>query len=303
MDELKDMVPARAERSLPAFNVVTGSYDLRSLNKPTLLKFKTMRCEVIKYIAVPRATAVDRFGGRSLRQVDRINALMSGVSTARRGCGFLLSVLAHRAGVAAAWRGGEAAAGFSGRAGDGTGSLGRRPPRGSLPADKYTGDDLLAAADLEEYKMKVENDRVWPTSPRQAKFGSRLRQTLEVVISTDSTLANLSRNTGFGIEEVRMSPDLQKAFILWDAFPRQMDAAERGLNRNMNRMRAMASKRLGAKFMPWLEFRRNELTGEQVGVAQLLEEWEAEMAETGEVDVREAERKEWSIDVEPPERS
>lgn len=28
-----------------------------------------------------------------------------------------------------------------------------------------------------------------------------------------------------------MSPDLQKAFILWDAFPRQMDAAERGLNR------------------------------------------------------------------------
>lgn len=55
--------------------------------------------------------------------------------------------------------------------------------------------------------------------------------------------------------------------------------------------------------MPWLEFRRNELTGEQVGVAQLLEEWEAEMAETGEVDVREAERKEWSIDVEPPERS
>eukprot|EP00873_Tetraselmis_striata_P004758 jgi/Tetstr1/425022/TSEL_015490.t1 len=41
MDELKDLVPD-AELSLPAFNVVTGSYDPRSL-KSTLLEFKTMR--------------------------------------------------------------------------------------------------------------------------------------------------------------------------------------------------------------------------------------------------------------------
>eukprot|EP00873_Tetraselmis_striata_P020665 jgi/Tetstr1/440929/TSEL_029198.t1 len=41
MDELKDMVPD-ADPSLPAFNVVTGSYDPRSLNS-TLWEFKTMR--------------------------------------------------------------------------------------------------------------------------------------------------------------------------------------------------------------------------------------------------------------------
>eukprot|EP00873_Tetraselmis_striata_P004005 jgi/Tetstr1/424269/TSEL_014838.t1 len=41
MDELKDLVPD-AELSLPAFNIVTGSYDRRSL-KSTLLKCKTMR--------------------------------------------------------------------------------------------------------------------------------------------------------------------------------------------------------------------------------------------------------------------
>eukprot|EP00873_Tetraselmis_striata_P037906 jgi/Tetstr1/458170/TSEL_044661.t1 len=40
-DELKDLVPD-AELSLPAFNVVIGSYDPRSL-KSTLLEFKTMR--------------------------------------------------------------------------------------------------------------------------------------------------------------------------------------------------------------------------------------------------------------------
>eukprot|EP00873_Tetraselmis_striata_P008172 jgi/Tetstr1/428436/TSEL_018450.t1 len=40
-DELKDLVPD-AELSLPAFNVVTGSYDPRSL-KSTLTEFKTMR--------------------------------------------------------------------------------------------------------------------------------------------------------------------------------------------------------------------------------------------------------------------
>eukprot|EP00873_Tetraselmis_striata_P010793 jgi/Tetstr1/431057/TSEL_020774.t1 len=43
-DELKDLVPD-AELSLPAFNVVTGSYDPRSL-KSTLLEFKTMRYAV-----------------------------------------------------------------------------------------------------------------------------------------------------------------------------------------------------------------------------------------------------------------
>eukprot|EP00873_Tetraselmis_striata_P009862 jgi/Tetstr1/430126/TSEL_019959.t1 len=57
-DELKDIAPD-AELSLPGFNVVNGSYDPRSL-KPTLLKFKTMRYGV-KYTAVPRATALDRF--------------------------------------------------------------------------------------------------------------------------------------------------------------------------------------------------------------------------------------------------
>eukprot|EP00873_Tetraselmis_striata_P044254 jgi/Tetstr1/464518/TSEL_009276.t1 len=58
MDELEDLVPD-AKLSLPAFNVVTGSYDPRSL-KPTLLEFKAMRYGV-KYTAMPRATAVDRF--------------------------------------------------------------------------------------------------------------------------------------------------------------------------------------------------------------------------------------------------
>eukprot|EP00873_Tetraselmis_striata_P018775 jgi/Tetstr1/439039/TSEL_027531.t1 len=57
-DELKDMVPD-AELSLPAFNVVTGRDDPRSL-KSTLLEFKTMRYGV-KYTAAPRATVVDRF--------------------------------------------------------------------------------------------------------------------------------------------------------------------------------------------------------------------------------------------------
>eukprot|EP00873_Tetraselmis_striata_P014015 jgi/Tetstr1/434279/TSEL_023386.t1 len=45
MDELKDLVPD-AELSLPAFNVVTGSYDPRSL-KSSLLELKTMRAMVL----------------------------------------------------------------------------------------------------------------------------------------------------------------------------------------------------------------------------------------------------------------
>eukprot|EP00873_Tetraselmis_striata_P041767 jgi/Tetstr1/462031/TSEL_007102.t1 len=67
-DELKDLVPD-ADLSLPAFNVVTGSYDPRSL-KSTLLEFKTMRYGV-KYTAVPRATAVDRFERSLLGDIQR----------------------------------------------------------------------------------------------------------------------------------------------------------------------------------------------------------------------------------------
>eukprot|EP00873_Tetraselmis_striata_P016916 jgi/Tetstr1/437180/TSEL_002751.t1 len=69
MDELKDLVPD-AELSLPAFNVVTGSFDPRSL-KSTLLEFKTMRCGVKYTTAVPRATAVDRFERSLLRDIQR----------------------------------------------------------------------------------------------------------------------------------------------------------------------------------------------------------------------------------------
>eukprot|EP00873_Tetraselmis_striata_P034166 jgi/Tetstr1/454430/TSEL_041330.t1 len=67
-DELKDLVPD-AELPLPAFNVVTGSYDPRSL-KSTLLEFKTMRYGV-KYTSVPRATAVDRFERSLLGDIQR----------------------------------------------------------------------------------------------------------------------------------------------------------------------------------------------------------------------------------------
>eukprot|EP00873_Tetraselmis_striata_P022165 jgi/Tetstr1/442429/TSEL_030553.t1 len=71
MDELTDLVPD-AELSLTAFNVVTGSYDPWSLNS-TLLEFKTMRYGV-KYTAVPRATAVDRFERSLLGDIQRVLA-------------------------------------------------------------------------------------------------------------------------------------------------------------------------------------------------------------------------------------
>eukprot|EP00873_Tetraselmis_striata_P010130 jgi/Tetstr1/430394/TSEL_020204.t1 len=67
-DELKNLLPD-AELCLPAFNIVTGSYDPRSL-KSALLEFKTMRYGV-KYTAVPRATAVDRFERSLLGDIQR----------------------------------------------------------------------------------------------------------------------------------------------------------------------------------------------------------------------------------------
>eukprot|EP00873_Tetraselmis_striata_P025516 jgi/Tetstr1/445780/TSEL_033427.t1 len=70
--ELKDMVPD-VELFLSAFRVVTTRYDSRSL-QPTLLEFKTMRYGV-KYTAMPRATAVERFERTLLGDLQRGLAL------------------------------------------------------------------------------------------------------------------------------------------------------------------------------------------------------------------------------------
>eukprot|EP00873_Tetraselmis_striata_P021745 jgi/Tetstr1/442009/TSEL_030190.t1 len=67
-DAFRDHYIHDQELSLPAF-VVTGSYDPRSL-KPTLSEFKTMRYGV-KYTAVPRAPAVDRFERSLLGDIQR----------------------------------------------------------------------------------------------------------------------------------------------------------------------------------------------------------------------------------------
>eukprot|EP00873_Tetraselmis_striata_P027240 jgi/Tetstr1/447504/TSEL_034885.t1 len=68
-DAFRDHCVHDLELSLPAFNVVTGSYDPRGL-KSTLLEFKTTRYGV-KYTAVPRATAVDRFERSLLGDIQR----------------------------------------------------------------------------------------------------------------------------------------------------------------------------------------------------------------------------------------
>eukprot|EP00873_Tetraselmis_striata_P042723 jgi/Tetstr1/462987/TSEL_007928.t1 len=75
-DELKDVVP-NAELSLPAFNVVTGSYDPRSL-KSTPLEFKTMR-RLVALTVPPTAVADD--GLAALQQLQRLEYL----SVARHG--------------------------------------------------------------------------------------------------------------------------------------------------------------------------------------------------------------------------
>eukprot|EP00873_Tetraselmis_striata_P013036 jgi/Tetstr1/433300/TSEL_022587.t1 len=69
-DAFRDHCVHDLELSLPTFNVVTGSYDPRSL-KSTLLEFKTMRYRVKYTTAVPRATAVDRFERSLLGDIQR----------------------------------------------------------------------------------------------------------------------------------------------------------------------------------------------------------------------------------------
>mmetsp|Transcript_42915 Transcript_42915/g.101899 ORF Transcript_42915/g.101899 Transcript_42915/m.101899 type:complete len:177 (-) Transcript_42915:241-771(-) len=98
-------------------------------------------------------------------------------------------------------------------------------------------------------------------------------------MSSNPAMLQLSKDTGFCILEAWVTPDLRRARLRWDAYPRKARAAEAGLSRRMNWLRGETSRRLGARFMPWLEFRRAGPTAEQAEVERALARWAQEQRE------------------------
>jgi hypothetical protein len=60
-----------------------------------------------------------------------------------------------------------------------------------------------------------------------------------------------------------MSPDLRRAYVLWDAAPGQEERTERELVRSAVPLRTAVAKLVGLKHTPELHFRRNTVTLER----------------------------------------
>ena len=66
----------------------------------------------------------------------------------------------------------------------------------------------------------------------------------------------LLHELGVTFTDVRMAPDLRKAFVRWTAFAGQEAAAERGLRRAAGGMRRAINRIARFKYTPELHFRR-----------------------------------------------
>lgn len=75
---------------------------------------------------------------------------------------------------------------------------------------------------------------------------------------------------GVCIEEVRMSPDMLTAYVLWSAHPDCEGEAQYELQSRLPKIRASVGKALKARHVPKLEFRRNQLSEAQAAVDRVL---------------------------------
>jgi len=121
---------------------------------------------------------------------------------------------------------------------------GRRVDEHGMTVDRVTGERVPA--------FKGEE-----LSGKQLRFATRVQVKLsECLLRNVQTKDQLLDATGFTVLEVRMSPDLQKAYIRWSCWEGLEAEAEKAVRNATAKLRQCLSKSLQAKFVPSLEFRR-----------------------------------------------
>eukprot|EP00884_Botryococcus_braunii_P012755 jgi/Botrbrau1/21480/Bobra.0216s0088.1 len=145
---------------------------------------------------------------------------------------------------------------------------------GHAPSRYIRGGQLMSSIRQQPlYTSAKQSGRLeeepWPTSLRQRKFAGRVETALETLLSGgDIELTDtLIREGNMAIVEVRMSPDLLKAYILWDAPPEKVQWVTKALASRMVRLRKAVGRFLGGRHLIRLEFRHNCLSPEQQAVA------------------------------------
>lgn len=128
-----------------------------------------------------------------------------------------------------------------------------------------------------DVNYRSPTERIWPASPRQQKVASRVIRALESALCETPFLETMVKQYGFCVEEVRMSPDMLTAFVLWSAHPEYELSTQKELQQRMSKLRVAMGRALKAKHVPRLEFRLNQLTASQEAVEHELKRLRPEL--------------------------
>lgn len=163
-----------------------------------------------------------------------------------------------------------------------------QPAAASLPVQAQQFVSFSAAArqpSREELDLQYRSgvNELWPLTRQQRKLASKVRTALEDALMHDTAFREtLVGVYGFTVQEVRMSPDNMKAFVLWRAYPNCEAAARIELNRRLKVLRAAAAARLQLRHMPRLEMRHDTLTDEQARLEAAMDQIRQERAADAE---------------------
>ncbi|GMH33503.1 hypothetical protein BSKO_01337 [Bryopsis sp. KO-2023] len=151
---------------------------------------------------------------------------------------------------------------------------------------------LVSLQDFRSYRRKAKEvtpdaeidlsytsptDLLYRDSVKHQKFTQRVEDALVSGIFHDGVLRDaLVKQRGFSVSEVRVAGDRRTAFIQWGCLPKMRRATQQDLFTNLKRIRTNFGERLGARFLPRLEFRFDSLTQDQRNIEDVFNELDVE---------------------------
>ena len=93
-------------------------------------------------------------------------------------------------------------------------------------------------------------------TPLQVKAGAKVHRALCEALHSGSLASRFLQGSGFSFLEVRMSPDLRRAYVRWSVMEGHEELMERELARSAVPLRSCVATLVGLKHTPELHFRR-----------------------------------------------
>lgn len=114
------------------------------------------------------------------------------------------------------------------------------------------------------------------TSIRQHRLASEVKSIVSSALQQGPYDSALLQRCGFEIEEVKMSGDLRKAFVLWKAMPGMHQTVEKELNAQGKRLRSLVFEQLSMPFSPAIQFRQDKVNPQAQAIDDVLSKLDEE---------------------------